>query len=117
MISIELYIQQVVDFFVLYFRYLTVGNHDHGKKSPREWYQVAFSNIEPRWNLPKLAFSFKVSSKVNEIHILHCFLRPSSFASFKNGLFTILITERHTLDQKCKKSSMKSTLKYCHYED
>ena len=44
--------------------YLTVGNHDH--TSDREWYQVAFSHIEPQWNLPNLAFSFKVSSKVNE---------------------------------------------------
>ena len=42
-----------------------MGNHDHGHTSDREWYQVAFSDIEPRWNLPNLAFSFKVSSQVN----------------------------------------------------
>ena len=50
-----------------------MGNHDHGKNAGREWYQVAFGNIEPRWNLPKLAFSFKVYSKVIEINNLLCF--------------------------------------------
>ena len=59
------YYTQISELFGLHFRYLTVGNHDHGHTSDREWYQVAFSDIDPRWNLPNLAFSFKVSSQVN----------------------------------------------------
>ena len=63
--TVHIYYAQISEFFGLHFRYLTVGNHDHGHTSDREWYQVAFSDIEPRWNLPNLAFSFKVSSQVN----------------------------------------------------
>ena len=37
--------------------YLTVGNHDH-VHSNGEWYQVEYSLINPRWNMPSLAYAF-----------------------------------------------------------
>ena len=43
--------------------YLTVGNHDHKKC---EKCQVSYSKIESRWNMPSLAFSFKMSARVSQ---------------------------------------------------
>jgi hypothetical protein len=41
--------------------YMTVGNHDHSLN--REWHQVEYSALEPRWKLPCLTHSFNVSTK------------------------------------------------------
>jgi len=41
--------------------YLTVGNHDHHTHNG-EWYQVQYSEIEPRWHFPDLAYAFKYST-------------------------------------------------------
>ena len=45
-------------------RYMTVGNHDHSFN--REWHQVEYSALEPRWKLPCLTHSFNVSTKVSQ---------------------------------------------------
>ena len=45
-------------------RYMTVGNHDHSLN--REWHQVEFSALEPRWKLPCLTHSFNVSTMVSQ---------------------------------------------------
>lgn len=44
-------------------RYMTVGNHDHSLN--REWHQVEYSALEPRWKLPCLTHSFNVSTTVS----------------------------------------------------
>ena len=45
---------------------MTVGNHDHHTPNG-EWFQVEYSEIEPRWNFPCLAHSFNVTSRVRYI--------------------------------------------------
>ena len=45
-------------------RYMTVGNHDHTLN--REWHQVEYSALEPRWKLPCLTHSFNVSTMVSQ---------------------------------------------------
>lgn len=42
--------------------YLTVGNHDH-IHSDGEWYQVGYSLVNQRWNMPSLAFAFEMTSE------------------------------------------------------
>jgi len=46
--------------------YMTVGNHDHHTPNG-EWFQVEYSEIEPRWNFPCLAHSFNVTSQATSV--------------------------------------------------
>ena len=60
---------------------MTVGNHDHHTPNG-EWFQVEYSEIEPRWNFPCLAHSFNVTSRVRYIANL-CLL--FYFLTFEKG--------------------------------
>ena len=50
--------------------WLALGNHDYGFGIGEEWYQVALTFVEPRWNLPYPWYDFiRTDGEVN-VHFI-----------------------------------------------